>query len=90
MDLIGKYIQPANSDRNRHFSVVIFAFYNVVSIGGTLGLFLGVSLLSIVEIIYYFVVWNHRKPVRGVEMNVKSQKRVCRPVDNVNNLPFLH
>ncbi|XP_025196306.1 sodium channel protein Nach-like [Melanaphis sacchari] len=60
----------------------------IVSIGGTLGLFLGVSLLSIVEIIYFFVVWTH-KP-QSITNNVKSKKQAHRPIQNINNLPFLH
>ncbi|VVC28455.1 Epithelial sodium channel,Epithelial sodium channel, conserved site [Cinara cedri] len=55
----------------------------IVSIGGTLGLFLGMSLLSIVEIIYYFIVWTHGKPQT---INIKSEKSI----QNINNLPFLH
>jgi len=64
-------------------------FY-IVSVGGTLGLFLGVSLLSIVEIVYFFVVWTHKKPPNVINNNVKSKKQMHQPIQNVNNLPFLH
>jgi len=63
--------------------------FNIVSIGGTLGLFLGMSLLSIVEIVYFFVVWTHKKP-QSITNNVKIKKQVHRPIQNINNLPFLH
>jgi len=62
---------------------------NIVSIGGTLGLFLGVSLLSIVEIVYFFVVWTYKKPQR-ITNNVNNKKKVHRPIQNINNLSFLH
>lgn len=59
-----------------------------MSIGGTLGLFLGVSLLSIVEIIYYFIVWTNGKPQNL--KNIEHKKQTIQPIQNVNNLPFLH
>jgi acid-sensing ion channel, other len=77
---------------NKLLKIIIYVINNlfyIVSIGGTLGLFLGVSLLSIVEIVYFFVVWTHKKP-QSITNNVKSKKQVHRSIQNTNNLPFLH
>ncbi|XP_025408504.1 sodium channel protein Nach-like [Sipha flava] len=51
----------------------------IVSVGGTLGLFLGVSLLSIVEIFYYFIVWTKNIPH---DINAANKKNIHRPIQN--------
>lgn len=92
MDLIGKvYIKLSKNTYfsydlclNYYYQYIIFT----VSIGGTLGLFLGVSLLSIVEIIYYFVVWTRKRP-RNIS-SITNKKQIHPVIRNVNKLPFLH
>lgn len=46
------------------------------------------SLLSIVEIIYYFVVWTQRKPQNVNE--VKKKVQIQQPIQKINHIPFLH
>ncbi|XP_050549030.1 sodium channel protein Nach-like isoform X2 [Daktulosphaira vitifoliae] len=55
----------------------------IVSFGGTLALFLGVSLLSIVEIFYYFLIWTDSK-------TNKRGRNKTRPIKMKNNFPFLN
>lgn len=59
-----------------------------MSIGGTLGLFLGVSLLSIVEVVYYFVVWTNRQPHNIRTVNTINKIQL--PIQNDNNLAFIN
>lgn len=56
----------------------------IANCGGLLGLFMGVSILSIVEIIYYFIVHlvcRSRKSGTKVEQKIVHKKNVERVVD---------
>lgn len=90
MDLIGKTI--IHNRKYINIVIILYCFRDAVSIGGTLSLFLGVSVLSIVEIIYYFIVWTRWRPMRAVMNNAQQSavKIKKRQVKNVNRLPFLH
>lgn len=52
--------------------------YCLVSIGGSAGLFVGASMLSFVEIVYYFTIralWNKVIKKRELEKNEKVKER---------------
>ena len=56
-------------------------FDKISSIGGTLGLFCGVSMISLLELLYYFllflkrIAWRKEEPAEKLSLNINANSR---------------
>lgn len=64
----------------------LFMYYFIVSTGGTTGLFVGASLLSFVELIYYLTI----RVYGTLYMQKKRGKNLKSDKENVKNVPTVH